>query len=59
VKDVRVIEVADMRPVYYLVYVDGKLYDSMPLLTGPRLTWAQMGDIEDGYREYFASEASG
>ena len=35
----------------YFVYVDGRLYDSMSLRHGPRLTWAQMRDIEAGYRE--------
>lgn len=36
---------------YYQVWVDGKVYDSMSLRKGPRLTWSQMNDIAKGYRE--------
>lgn len=41
----------------YYVMVDGKVYDSLVLQHGvPPLTWSQMFDIADGYREALASE---
>ena len=36
---------------WYQVWVDGKVYDQFVLRFGPRLTWSQMYDIAEGYRE--------
>lgn len=50
--DVRVDEIGAFGlALGYRVIVDGAVYDSMSLLIGPSLTWAQMRDMEDMYRE--------
>jgi hypothetical protein len=50
-KDIYVTEVSGSGITYYVVMVDGKPYDTMHLLKGPRLTFTQMEDIAQGYRE--------
>lgn len=38
-------------PIMYFVWVNGKVMDTLPLLNGDRLTWAQMNEIAAGYAE--------
>lgn len=54
-RDVYVTESGNTFPTYYQVWVDGKVYDSFPLLSKPKLTWSQMNDVADGYKEALAN----
>ncbi len=49
--DVYVTEEGGAGITWYQVWVDGVVYETMHLRTGPRLTWSQMADIAKGYRE--------
>jgi hypothetical protein len=51
VRDIYVTESSGGGITFYIVMVDGKVYDTMHLLKGPRLTLMQMEDIAQGYRE--------
>lgn len=50
-RDVWVQEVDGGGMTIYIVHVDGKPYDEMVLQKGPRLTFTQMYDMAEYYRE--------
>lgn len=51
IDEVHVVEVRVPGTREYIVIVNGRPYDHMDLWRRPALTWAQMQDIADGYRE--------
>lgn len=55
-RDIYVTETSGAGITWYTVMVDGKPYDHMTLLKGPRLTFSQMDDIAQGYREGLGRE---